>query len=206
MGEVRVARVFVSHAREDGVLACEVHRWLVETGHEVFLDGDPRDGIVLGEPWRQRLLERLRWADAVVCLVSAAYVVSTWCTAEVAIAQSRGSRLLPLRVQPDLVHPLLAGDQYRDVVGDPVAARAAVVEVLRRVDAAGGLGWPDDRCPFPGLRPFDGELHRVFFGREQEIKQLAELLRSAAGGAVLVVVGPSGCGKSSLVRAELLPV
>ncbi|MGH3806720.1 MAG: NACHT and WD repeat domain-containing protein, partial [Pseudonocardiaceae bacterium] len=123
-----------------------------------------------------------------------------------AIAQSRGSRLLPLRVQPDLVHPLLAGDQYRDVVRDPVAARAAVVEVLGRVDAAGGLGWPDDRCPFPGLRPFDGELHRVFFGREQEIKQLAELLRSTAGGAVLVVVGPSGCGKSSLVRAGLLPV
>ncbi|MGH3799823.1 MAG: TIR domain-containing protein [Pseudonocardiaceae bacterium] len=201
-----MARVFVSHASEDGALAREVHRWLVDTGHEAFLDGDPRDGIALGEPWRQRLLERLRWADAVVCLMTSAYLVSTWCTAEVAIAQSRGSRLLPLRVQPDIAHPLLAEDQYRDVARDPVTARAAVAEALRRIDAAGGGGWSDDRCPFPGLRPFDVDWQRVFFGRDQESKQLAELLRSAAEQTVLLVVGPSGCGKSSLVRAGLLPV
>ncbi|MGH3998372.1 MAG: ATP-binding protein, partial [Pseudonocardiaceae bacterium] len=67
-------------------------------------------------------------------------------------------------------------------------------------------GWPDDRSPFPGLRSFDVDRHRVFFGRAGEIKQLTELVRSAAEGAVLLVVGPSGCGKSSLVRAGLLPV
>jgi WD40 repeat protein/energy-coupling factor transporter ATP-binding protein EcfA2 len=201
-----VARVFVSHASEDLVLACDVHRWLIETGHEAFLDQDLRDGIVVGEQWRHRLHERLRWADAVVCVVTSAYLASPWCTTEVAVAQSRGSWLLPLRVESDAAHPLLAEVQYTDVTRDPVAARAAVAEALRRIDAAGGLGWPDDRSPFPGLRPFDIDRHRVFFGRAEEIKQLAELLRSAAEGTALLVVGPSGCGKSSLVRAGLLPV
>ncbi|MBV9031315.1 MAG: TIR domain-containing protein, partial [Pseudonocardiales bacterium] len=201
-----MARVFVSHASEDLALAREVHQWLIETGHEVFLDQDLRDGIALGELWRQRLQERLRWADAVVCVVTSAYMASTWCAAEVAAAQSRGSRLLPLRVEPDLAHPLLSEVQHTEVAGDLVAARVAVVEALRRIDAAGGAGWSDDRCPFPGLRPFDIEWHRVFFGRAEETKQLAELLRSAAGGSALLVVGPSGCGKSSLVRAGLLPV
>ena len=43
-----VARVFVSHAGEDLALAGEVHLWLVEDGHEVFLDQHLRDGLVVG--------------------------------------------------------------------------------------------------------------------------------------------------------------
>jgi WD40 repeat protein/energy-coupling factor transporter ATP-binding protein EcfA2 len=203
-----VARVFISHASEDRALAREVHQWLIETGHEVFLDRDVRDGIALGEQWRQRLAERLHWADAVVCVVTSAYLASTWCTAEVATALSRGSRLLPLRAEPELAHPLLSEEilQFSDVSGDLMAARIAVVEALRRIDAAGGASWPDGRCPFPGLRPFDVDWQRVFFGRAEETKHLVERLRSAAGGGALLVVGPSGCGKSSLVRAGLLPV
>jgi biotin carboxylase len=52
-----VARVFVSHASKDSVLAGEVHRWLVDAGHEVFLDQDPYDGITADENWEQRLYE-----------------------------------------------------------------------------------------------------------------------------------------------------
>jgi hypothetical protein len=206
-----VARVFISHASEDERVAARLHGWLVGGGHEVFLDRDLRDGIGVGEVWEQRLYERLRWADAVVCLVISAYRDSAWCTAEVGIARSLGSRLLPVLAEPGQAHPLLQSSQYQytDLAGDPDAARAAVGEALRRVDAAGGLGWPDGRSPFPGLRPFEVDLHRVFFGRRTEVEALASLLRSpaeVAGGGVLLVVGPSGSGKSSLVRAGLSPV
>ena len=116
-----MAGVFVSYASEDLALAGEVHRWLVEAGHQVFLDQNPRDGIALGEPWRARLHERLRWADAVVCVVTSAYLTSTWCAAEVATAQARGSRLLPLHAEPDLAHPLLTDVQHTDLARDRVA-------------------------------------------------------------------------------------
>ncbi|MGH3941953.1 MAG: TIR domain-containing protein [Pseudonocardiaceae bacterium] len=202
-------RVFISYASEDLALASEMRQWLADDGHEVFLDQHPRDGIVVGEDWERRLHERLRWADAVVCVVTSAYLTSTWCAAEVAIAQALGSRVLPLQAEPDLTHPLLKAVQHIDLARDPVGTHAALVNALRRVDAAGGLSWPDDRCPFPGLRPFEIDQHRVFFGRTDEIQQLVELLRSPAEqakGAALLVVGPSGCGKSSLVRAGLLPM
>lgn len=202
-----MARVFVSHASDDRESTDEVHRWLIAEGHDVFLDQDLRDGIPVGDEWNKRLHERLRWADAVVCVVTSAAVASTWCTAEVSIALSRGSRLLPVRAEPEVDHPLLKSAQYADLTADSTVARAALVEALRRIDAVGGWGWPDDRSPFPGLRPFDVEDHRVFFGRSGEVDQLAELLRSPAeraAGAVLLVLGPSGCGKSSLVRAGLL--
>jgi TIR domain len=206
-----VARVFVSHASADLRLASELHGWLVADGHEVFLDQDLRDGIAMGELWQQRLHERLRWADAVVCVLTSAYRDSTWCAAEVGIAQAHGSRLLPLLAESGAEHPLLPPGRYQFalLVNDPVAARAALAEALRRVDAAGGLGWPDDRSPFPGLRPFEPDLHRVFFGRHAEVAALADQLRSlatAADAAMVLVVGPSGCGKSLLVRGGLLPV
>lgn len=89
---------------------------------------------------------------------------------------------------------------------DSTAAPGALVEALRRVDAVGGFGWPDDRCPFPRLRPFDVDQHRVFFGRVSASVELAELLRSPAEQAkagALLVVGPSGCGKSSLVSGRI---
>jgi len=56
--------------------------------------------------------------------------------------------------------------------------------------------------PFPGLRPFDMDEEYLFFGREEQRKELVSLLREQRFVAVL---GASGSGKSSLVRAGLLP-
>lgn len=83
-----MATVFVSHASEDRALASELHQWLLEGGHEVFLAHDLHDGIGVGEEWEQRLHERLRWAQA-VCLLTSAYATSAWCTAELGSAQTR---------------------------------------------------------------------------------------------------------------------
>ena len=206
-----MARVFVSHASQDHLLAAELHDWLTKQGHNVFLDQDLRDGIVLGEDWEQRLYERLRWADAVLCLITASYCESAWCTAEVGIARFEGCRLLPLQAQPGQVHPLLmpSRHQYTDWVGDPERARHALGEALRRMGPTGGWDWPGGLSPFPGLRRFDTEYQRVFFGRTKEVAALAAQLRSPANVAnrgILLVVGPSGCGKSSLVCAGLLPL
>ena len=90
----------------------------------------------------------------------------------------------------------------------PSVGQGKLAEALRRVDAAGGSSWPDDRSPFPGLRPLDTDLQRVYFGRSREVANAATLLRSPGErveNAALMVVGPSGSGKSSFVRAGLLP-
>lgn len=56
--------------------------------------------------------------------------------------------------------------------------------------------------PFPGLRPFDMDEEYLFFGRENQRKELVALLREQR---FIAVLGTSGSGKSSLVRAGLLP-
>lgn len=79
-----MARVFIGHSNKHNDLAAEVRDWLTGNGHEVFLDYYQHDGIEAGDLWKDRLYERLRWADAVVCVVTGDYVVSQWCYAEIA--------------------------------------------------------------------------------------------------------------------------
>jgi WD40 repeat protein len=61
--------------------------------------------------------------------------------------------------------------------------------------------------PFLGLDAFEFEHAPVFFGREDEIVAVRQLLREQArrGCAFVLVTGSSGSGKSSLVRAGVLP-
>src|SRR5512135_2147437 len=61
--------------------------------------------------------------------------------------------------------------------------------------------------PYPGLEPFQETDAAVFFGRDDDISRVREVLnrrrRNNAKGFILVL-GASGCGKSSLVRAGVL--
>jgi hypothetical protein len=99
--------VFISHSSADMTLAAQVHRWLVDGGHDVFLDQDLGGGIAIRDVWEKWLHERLRGPDVMVCMPTAEYVASTCCTAELVIAQSRGSRLLPIHAESGVRHPVL---------------------------------------------------------------------------------------------------
>lgn len=56
--------------------------------------------------------------------------------------------------------------------------------------------------PYVGLRPFFAADSHIFFGRDEQISELQEILHKTR---FLPVVGGSGSGKSSLVRAGLIP-
>ena len=204
-----MANVFISHASTDHEPTRRVRDLIRGGGHEVFLDKDPVNGIPVGADWEKRLYERLRWADAVVCVVTSAYAESSWGNAEIGIARSRGCRVIPVLAEPGATHQLLpASLQYVDLARDESAARTSILHTLRLLDWHGGAGWPDERSPFPGLRAFSSADREVFFGRQRDIEALARELRMPAYDierSLLLLVGPSGCGKSSLVQAGLLP-
>jgi WD40 repeat protein len=198
-----VARVFVSHAGADLGLAEEVCNWLRGCGHEPFLDRDRHGGIIGGELWKQRLYRELRRADAVVCIVTSAFVASDWCKGEVWIADALQCRLLPLRAEAKIGYPFLETVQYIDYAADPGCARDQLIRAL--VEAKDRTHWREGVNPFPGLAPFTAALSSLFFGRSREGRELAGQLRTVVDGGLVAVVGPSGCGKSSLMAAELLP-
>ncbi|MFD8500162.1 TIR domain-containing protein [Amycolatopsis sp. NPDC059657] len=57
-------------------------------------------------------------------------------------------------------------------------------------------------CPYRGLQPFQEQDAEVFWGRDQQIADLAKVIDRQR---MVMVFGPSGCGKSSLIRAGILP-
>ena len=59
--------------------------------------------------------------------------------------------------------------------------------------------------PYRGLLPFREQDERLFFGREQFVKNLSRRSASARPTNVVAVIGRSGSGKSSIVYAGLFP-
>jgi WD40 repeat protein/ABC-type oligopeptide transport system ATPase subunit len=57
--------------------------------------------------------------------------------------------------------------------------------------------------PFPGLCAFEAHQADLFFGRDEQVEELADSLQKHR---FVAVVGTSGSGKSSLVRAALIPI
>nr|CTQ90977.1 High-affnity carbon uptake protein Hat/HatR [Kibdelosporangium sp. MJ126-NF4] len=63
--------------------------------------------------------------------------------------------------------------------------------------------WSRDVRPYPGLRAFQPDQARWFFGREAALSELMEKVDHRSGP--VFVVAPSGVGKSSLLRAGVIP-
>jgi hypothetical protein len=196
---VIVAHIFISYATPDRLVADEVSSWLRSAGHEPFLAGDLRDGISVGEDWEQRLYRELRRADAVIGVVTSSFVASNWCSAELGIAGALGCRLMPLRAEAGVVHPLMPRLQYADYEVDPHQARDRVLQAVRLLEDGGGT-WREGDNPFPGLEPFTVALSRVFFGRAAEAREVSNRLRAMGiTGGMLASLRPAKPGRSRQV-------
>ncbi|WP_128436367.1 TIR domain-containing protein [Streptomyces cyaneus] len=202
--------LFISFGGQDRVKATQIRDRLRGEGYEaLFLDFDPSDGIPAGRRWERELYLQLRKSDGVVFLASGTSVQSRWCFAEVSLARSLGRPVFPVRIEGDAWLELLADAQWADLA-DGESAFTKLWRGLRRagLNPADSFSWDPARSPFPGLEPFERQDAAVFFGRDQEITRLLDLLQPTlryGAGRFVAIIGPSGSGKSSLLRAGLLP-
>ena len=72
----------------------------------------------------------------------------------------------------------------------------------RRPSAADPTATVDDSNPWLGLASFTEETRAYFFGREEEV---AELARRVQRKLLTLLFGQSGLGKTSILRAGLVP-
>ncbi len=207
-----MASIFLSHSSQDNEVAADLSRRLKEHGYDsLFLDFDPDSGITVGRDWERELYRNLRLARAVVVLCSASSMDSRWCFVEVAQAKALGKPIFPIRISPCRVENILTDRQVIDLTAvGPDEAYRRLFDGLRAVglDPWDSFDYDPRRPPFPGLSYFDAEDAGIYFGRDDEIRQVIETLtRMQRQGEprLLVVVGSSGSGKSSLVRAGVLP-
>src|ERR1700736_5640878 len=105
-----MSRIFLSHSSTNNAEAVALRDWLADNGwkDEVFLDLDPQRGIAAGERWERALHEGASRCEAVLFLVSKAWLASVWCRKELNLAHSLNKRLfgvliedLPVRALPE---------------------------------------------------------------------------------------------------------
>jgi formylglycine-generating enzyme required for sulfatase activity len=204
-----LSRIFLSHSSSNNAEAVALRDWLASNGwkDDVFLDVDPQRGIAAGERWDRALHEAASRCEAVLFLVSKAWLASRWCLRELNLAHRMNKRLFGV-----LIEDLPTGDLPEDLIGTwqivrlasgtdhiqflavlPITQQEVHVtfsaEGLQRLKHGleeAGLGakyfaWPPpndpDRPPYRGLRALEAEDTGIFFGRAGPIVEALDRLR-----------------------------
>jgi WD40 repeat protein len=204
--------IFISHRSSDNAVAQKLKRWLAAEGHEqLFLDFDPADGIPAGVDWEQRLYKELRRCQAVLIVLTPAWLDSKWCSNELAIAREKGKAVFVARMSPCPSGSLVPAIQEVDLTVDWNGGLEKLARGLKEhgLDPRDAFDWKSDRPVYPGLSAFDVEDAAIFFGRSEETWTAIEALRRlriqpTGSRKLLLITGASGSGKSSLMRAGVL--
>src|ERR1044071_3716213 len=106
-----------------------------------------------------------------------------------------------------LEHQLGRAQQRPQLVSLPGRDMGQYVFVVpgRKLELPSAMALVEANSPYRGLNPIERHQAHLFYGRAQIQTELIDLVKSDAGGFI-VVHGGSGCGKSSLVRAGLAPL
>jgi formylglycine-generating enzyme required for sulfatase activity len=204
-----VSRIFLSHSSTNNAEAVALRDWLASSGwkDEIFLDLDPQRGIAAGERWERALNEAADRCEAVLFLVSKAWLASGWCRKEFELAHRLNKRLFGVLIEnlsneelPEelagtwqIVNVAAGRDHVMQRVVLPVTHKEAHVtfsaEGLQRLkhglEEAGldakYFAWPPqsepNRPPYRGLRPLEAEDAGIFFGRDGPVIEALDRLR-----------------------------
>jgi WD40 repeat protein len=201
-----VARLFISHSKENNAAAIALANWLSEQGFDdLYLDIDPARGTLPGQRWQETLKAAADRCEAVLFLISPAWLASKWCLAEFLLARSLHKRIFGVIVDPVPLEQvpaemtaewqlceLVGADRFRsfkiEVFGNPaeVAFREAGLDLLRRGLERAGLDaqtfpWPPpsepNRAPYRGLKALEPQDAAIFFGRDAWIVRGVDRIR-----------------------------
>ena len=71
-----MGKIFISHSSANNAEALAIHDWLAEQGWgDVFLDLDPRRGLVAGDRWQAALKAAAEQCELILILIVAVSLV-----------------------------------------------------------------------------------------------------------------------------------
>lgn len=208
-GAIVVSRIFLSHSSENNAEAVALCDWLGGEGwkDEVFLDLDPTRGIAAGEHWEKKLNEAANRCEAVLFLLSKAWLGSDWCGKELNLARRLNKRLFGILIEElsDADLPSDLTDEWQIISlasgTDGVTLDALLPTTHKEVHVTfsqeglqrlkhgleqAGLdpryfAWPPandpNRPPYRGLRPLESDDAGIFFGRDAPVIEALDRLR-----------------------------
>lgn len=203
-----MSRIFISHSSTNNAQALALFDWLASHGwNDVFLDLDPRRGILAGEKWQDALKRAAARCELIAIMISPHWARSQWCLAELALAQQMNKQILGIIIEPtplDILPVSLTSEwqlvdltggepHWEHTISPPRLPEERVVKFselgLERLKAglertgldANHFPWPPEsdpgRSPYRGLAALDAEDAGVFLGRSGAIVLGLDALR-----------------------------
>ncbi|MBL8598437.1 MAG: TIR domain-containing protein [Devosia sp.] len=209
-----MGKIFISHSSVNNAEALAIHDWLVEQGWgDVFLDLDPKRGLVAGDRWQAALKAAAEQCELILIVISPDWAKSRWCLAEFLLAKQMNKQILGVLARPtpieDLPVELTAEWQLVDLSAPDTGWSTTILpprlEPETTVSFSGtGLArlrsglekagldattfvWPPahdlGRSPYRGLLPLDQDDAGIFFGRDGAIVLTLDALRGLRANA-----------------------
>ncbi len=209
-----MGKIFISHSSANNAEALAINDWLAEQGWgDVFLDLDPKRGLVAGDRWQAALKSAAEQCELILIMISPEWAKSRWCLAEFLLAKQMNKQILGVVVKQtpiaDLPVELTAEWQLVDLsapdTGWSVTISPPRYEPETTVKFSGtGLArlrsglekagldattfhWPPahdlGRSPYRGLLPLDQDDAGIFFGRDGAIVLTLDALRGLRANA-----------------------
>jgi WD40 repeat protein len=203
-----MSKIFLSHSSVNNASALAVAQWLAENGwDDFFLDIEPARGLSPGERWQAALKAAADRCEAVLCLISPAWLGSRWCLAELLLAKQLGKIIFGAFIEPtpldSLPREITAEFQLCDLVegaerrvfrvsSDPIVPETEVSFAVPGLDRlklglqkagldASTFPWPPlndpERAPYRGFKALEAEDAAVFFGRDADLVRGLDTLR-----------------------------
>ena len=200
--------LFISHSSKNNFYAIAIQDWLVAQGwNELFLDLDPRRGIVARQRWEKALHDAASRCDAVLFLVSIDWLKSDWCRKEFRLAHRLNKHIIGILIEDIDINTLpeeltstwqllnLASGNDHQIIAtvhpdtgeeQHVHFSKAGLTRLKTGLVKAGLDpmfyqWPPEhdpeRSPYRGMLPLEAEDAGIFFGREAPTNELLAKLR-----------------------------
>ncbi len=137
-----MSRIFISHSSKNDHWALALREWLAEEGwsdeNDVFLDIHADSGLVAGQRWLDALEQATNRCEAVVFLVSKAWLASKWCNDEYQLAKELNKKLFALLLEDvklsDLPGGLVNQWQIVRLFGEPHKRYKTIHPITKEFD------------------------------------------------------------------------
>jgi hypothetical protein len=108
-----MSRLFISHSSKNDDWGIALRDWLIREGwsgeDDIFLDLDPERGIAAGQRWVKALEDAATRCEAVLFVVSEAWLASRWCVDEYQLANKYNKKLFALLIDDTSLDRLPGG-------------------------------------------------------------------------------------------------